>query len=423
MATSAADMEAARTLQHLRRGMSSVFRGCASSLLFSGHSSCESCGEVRANCQCKQCITCGGWVHPDQQKNMRNSSCTKCRMQQWRLKQGSNSTPAKIPNNSNDGEHASATSTTLCFGTSSPHGSPAHAGDTPMTDTNHTTTGHARWSEEHVLTLLQYMKSIRHTAFCMTGQRPDPNLNPWTVHAASYVNAECGLSLNAADISIRVRLLRDKWGAEPASFSDCMQETKKRVTEKSIHWENEVNTEDMKKEIRFLRRSLGNVTTQLTKIAALPASQELAAKLRDYAGKQGPLIGVHRQKQSQDASPEDDMNLLTELTQAHIHAIGRHFRKLPADVRGPHILSLLRLHASLCHQSTPKIPVDEVSRMLLDAVEGSRNMWERNRPDIVQQVCGMTARTPHVFDKDGAWQLLPVSLALSHNIERDVGLY
>ena len=240
MATSAADMEAARTLQHLRRGMSSVFRGCASSLPFSGHSSCESCGEVRANCQCKQCITCGGWVHPDQQKNMRNSSCTKCRMQQWRLKQGSNSTPAKIPNNSNDGEHASATSTTLCFGTSSPHGSPAHAGDTPMTDTNHTTTGHARWSEEHVLTLLQYMKSIRHTTFGMSGQIPDPNLNPWTVHAASYVNAECGLSLNAADIITRVKSLRDKWGAEPASFSDCMQETKKRVTESSIHRENEV---------------------------------------------------------------------------------------------------------------------------------------------------------------------------------------
>ena len=240
MATSAADMEAARTLQHLRRGMSSVFRGCASSLPFSGHSSCESCGEVRANCQCKQCITCGGWVHPDQQKNMRNSSCTKCRMQQWRLKQGSNSTPAKIPNNSNDGEHACATSTTLCFGTSSPHGSPAHAGDTPMTDTNHTTTGHARWSEEHVLTLLQYMKSIRHTTFGMSGQIPDPNLNPWTVHAASYVNAECGLSLNAADIITRVKSLRDKWGAEPASFSDCMQETKKRVTESSIHRENEV---------------------------------------------------------------------------------------------------------------------------------------------------------------------------------------
>ena len=296
MATSAADMEAARTLQHLRRGMSSVFRGCASSLLFSGHSSCESCGEVRANCQCKQCITCGGWVCLDEQKNMRNSSCNKCRMQLRRLKQGSNSTPAKIPNNSNDGEHACATSTTLCFGTSSPHGSPAHAGDTPMTDTNHTTTGHARWSEEHVLTLLQYMKSIRHTAFCMTGQRPDPNLNPWTVHAASYVNAECGLSLNAADIITRVKSLRDKWGAEPASFSDCMQETKKRVTEKSIHWENEVNTEDMKKEIRFLRRSLDNVTTQLTKMAAIPDSQELAAKLRDYAGKQGALIGVHRQK-------------------------------------------------------------------------------------------------------------------------------
>ena len=30
-------------------------------------------------------------------------------------------------------------------------------------------------------------------------------------------------------------------------------------------------------------------------------------------------------------------------------------------------------------------------------------MWERNRPDIVQQVCGMTARTPHVFDKDDVW--------------------
>ena len=171
MATSAADMEAARTLQHLRRGMSSVFRGCASSLPFSGHSSCESCGEVRANCQCKQCITCQGWVRLDQQKNMRNSSCNKCYKQQCRLKNGSNPTPAKIPNNSNDGEHASATSTALHFGISSPQSGTSQSGDIPVKDAGVNRRVHVRWSHEHVLTLLQYMQSIRHTTFCMKGQK------------------------------------------------------------------------------------------------------------------------------------------------------------------------------------------------------------------------------------------------------------
>ena len=87
---------------------------------------------------------------------------------------------------------------------------------------------HVRWSHEHVLTLLQYMQSIRHTTFCMKGQKPDPNLNPWTRDAAAYVNTECGLDLDAYDVINRIEKLRDKWSVERASFWDCLQEVKNR---------------------------------------------------------------------------------------------------------------------------------------------------------------------------------------------------